>query len=209
VPSFVPAGDAEQTTDEVAIVLVGLCIPFHVRYRPSKENAAADAISRLETDGMEDADRDDDTPTLLVDLDSLLAAATDILVPISREEMRDAQSSDAFCHNALHKGSMYGHSVLEDEDDLIVMVVERVGLDNVHQIIVPDVLRRRLLTLAHQPQASAHPGASRLFWSLLGRFVWPGMSADITSYLNDCPPCCTAHLSGGQSESYLHLHSKC
>jgi hypothetical protein len=27
VPSFVPAGDAEQMTDEVAVVLVELCIP--------------------------------------------------------------------------------------------------------------------------------------------------------------------------------------
>jgi hypothetical protein len=36
---------------------------------------------------MEDADWEDDTPTLLVDLECLLAAETDILVPISIEEI--------------------------------------------------------------------------------------------------------------------------
>jgi hypothetical protein len=45
---------------------------FHVRYRPGKYNAAADGMSRLETDGMEDADWEDDTPTLLVDAKRLL-----------------------------------------------------------------------------------------------------------------------------------------
>jgi hypothetical protein len=80
--------------------------------------------------------------------------------------MHEAQLTDKFCQEVLKQGSMFGHKVMEDGDGLIVRVVERVGMANTYQAMVPECLRKRMLVLAHQPQASAHPGMSRLFWSL-------------------------------------------
>jgi Integrase core domain/Chromo (CHRromatin Organisation MOdifier) domain/Integrase zinc binding domain len=50
------------------------------------------------------------------------------------------------------------------------------------------------MKLAQQPQASAHHGHARMYWSLRSQFVWCGMSNDVTRFLNDCPTFCQARL---------------
>jgi hypothetical protein len=79
--------------------------------------------------------------------------------------------TDKFCQEVLKQGSMFGHKVMEDGDGRIVCVVERVGMANTYQVMVPECLRKRVLELVHHPQASVHPGMSRLFWSLRTRLL--------------------------------------
>jgi hypothetical protein len=72
--------------------LLGLSdFEFSVRYRLGKDNTAADALSRMETLDIDSDQRDQDIPTLLVGLESILAVDTELLVPIRCKEMHEAQ----------------------------------------------------------------------------------------------------------------------
>jgi hypothetical protein len=167
---------------------------FKVRYKPGSENTAADPMSRLETEGVDNNSWDLDLPTLLVDFECVIAIDTAALVPIQLSEMRHEQSRDGDCQDALERGRMHGHLVIEDDERLIVRLVERRGMPTLHQIVVPETLRERVMKLSHQPQASAHPGHARMYWSLRSQFVWIGMSNGVTRVLNECPTCCQARL---------------
>jgi Integrase zinc binding domain len=176
---------------------------FSVRYLPGKDNAAADAMSRLETHGIDPDPWDQDIPKLLVGLQLILAVETKLLISIRCEEMRQAQLTDKFFQEVLKHGSMFGHKVIEDGDGLIVRVVERVGIADTNQVVVPECLRKRVVELSHQPHASAHPGMSRLFWFLRTGFIWPGMSADVTKHANTCPSCCQTRLKKQRRTHHL------
>jgi hypothetical protein len=93
----------------------------------------------------------------------VLAIDTAALVPIQLSEMRYEQSRDGDCQDAMQRGRMHGHLVIEDDEGLIVRLVERRGMPTLHQIVVPETLHERVMKLAHQPQASAHPGHARMY----------------------------------------------
>jgi hypothetical protein len=59
--------------------LLGLSdFEFSVRYRLGKDNTAVDAVSRMETLDIDSDQWDQDIPTLLVGLESILAVDTEL-----------------------------------------------------------------------------------------------------------------------------------
>lgn len=178
---------------------------FDVEHRPGSSHAAADASSRLATDGGDQIKMDLEIPTLLVDFRSTLAVDTATLEPIDMTEMLHEQSLDEKCQVALAKRKMHGYPVVEDQDELFVRKFERADMLLLEQVLVPKTLRKRAMALAHQPQASAYAGYSRMYWDLRLQFVWPGMANDVLIFLNDCPICCQARLKRQKRMRKLQL----
>ena len=59
--------------------------------------------------------------------------------------------------------------------------------------LVPDSMRSRIMTLAHDHPTSAHLGRSRTTERVRQRFLWPGMFADIRRYCSTCDLCQRRH----------------
>ncbi len=84
---------------------------FNVQYRPGAQHHAADAMSRLETEGPDEDLLDDDFSTLLatcLDAESGYGlrrgeriAADGKLAPISREKLVREQATDSYCNHWL------------------------------------------------------------------------------------------------------------
>jgi hypothetical protein len=58
-----------------------------------------------------------------------------------------------------------------------------------HQIVVPQRLRASVLTTAHDQLLAAHCGTRRTLSRILSKFFWPGVSADVTGYVQTCDIC--------------------
>lgn len=159
---------------------------FDVNHRPCKDNLAVDAMSRLETEGADSSAWDMDIPTQLAELQSALAVDTATMVPIAQRELVHAMQHDDDVLKALERGKLHGYAVVEDGDGLIVRKAERVGLPPILQALVPVALQDRVLKLAQQPQASSHPDAARMFWTLRTQFYWTGMQQNIKRPLVQC-----------------------
>lgn len=101
---------------------------FDVRHRSEKDNLAADAMSRQETEGADASAWDLDIPTLLVELESAVSIDPASMVPIALSKLLQAQQHDDEVLTALMRGRLHGIGICEDDDGLIVRKVERVGL---------------------------------------------------------------------------------
>ena len=62
-------------------------------------------------------------------------------------------------------------------------------LDSNYQLVVPDVLKRRLFDQAHAGPLAAHLGFERTLAQLRDSYYWPGMSKDVRAWCNACDVC--------------------
>ena len=112
----------------------------------------------------------------------------DVPLPISQLELLRAQATDEYCRSVLDRRNKllgtrffvdrYGVLRREDPQDP----------DN-SQVIVPEVLRPRLLSLAHNSPMAGHPGQTRMYYTLRQAYYWPSMAADIYSTVRSCHSC--------------------
>jgi len=61
--------------------------------------------------------------------------------------------------------------------------------DGNSQLVVPNVLKRRLFDQAHAGPLAAHLGSDRTLAQLRDSYYWPGMSKDIQAWCNACDVC--------------------
>jgi hypothetical protein len=86
-------------------------------------------------------------------------ATEDVLLAISREEIRHEQAMDDEC-DALMMSQVKDGIIDVVEDGILVRIAP---LDGSRQIVVPWSLRPRLLWLEHFPVVAAHPGVSKMY----------------------------------------------
>ena len=60
---------------------------------------------------------------------------------------------------------------------------------NNYQLIVPDVLKRRLFDQAHAGPLAAHLGFEKILAQLRNSYYWSGMSKDVQAWCNACDVC--------------------
>jgi hypothetical protein len=60
---------------------------------------------------------------------------------------------------------------------------------SVTQIVVPKVLRRKILELAHDIPASGHLGMAKTLDRIRNHFYWPGINRDVKTYVRTCDIC--------------------
>lgn len=117
----------------------------------------------------------------------LVAAAEKDPVAIRIDELVIEQSKDPYCRS-IRRQIDRGDEIpfLEDDRGLLV---RRAPLDDRLQIVVPASLRQRTLYLSHYPQASGHPGGTRMYYTLRRTFYWPSMSLDVHTCARQCTSC--------------------
>jgi Integrase zinc binding domain len=99
---------------------------------------------------------------------------------------------------------MAGPDTLFDVDDH-GLLVRRAHLDGSRQIVIPAVLRSRLLHLEHFPKVAGHPGMTRMFRSMRKRFFWKHMAADVSETIRQCPVCAKNRVNERKRTSFLKL----
>lgn len=104
-------------------------------------------------------------------------------VPITPEEPMKEQATDEVCmeimvgrnqrRGALFEANKYG---------LLVRKVQYQA-----QIVLPEVLRERVLYMAHYSVTSAHPGGRRIYTSIRRNLYWPGLVLDCYATVKQWP----------------------
>ena len=59
----------------------------------------------------------------------------------------------------------------------------------VKQIVVPEVYRKQVMKLAHEPIVGGHLGAKKTVDRMTSNFHWPGVVADVTRFCRSCDIC--------------------
>jgi len=137
---------------------------YEIRYRPGKTNQNADTLSRIPI-----------TP----DSFSINLISTDGLP--SKIEFINAQLKDRYCillHDA--KESVWIKKRIFYEDDL---------LTKQGKLIVPAVLKFRVMERFHDHLLGGHLGSRKTASRISRDYYWPGMFNDIKKYVKSCVAC--------------------
>lgn len=133
---------------------------------------AADAGEGPPTRGMDKRKRNKGEPTATVPPNANLPA------PLMLEEIAEEQKRDAFCQTVLSRQSRKLDSAFFEDDDGLLK--RKPPSDpTLTQVVVPETLRARLLTLCHTPVIAGHPGQNRMYYAMRRSYYWPNMAVDI------------------------------
>ena len=61
--------------------------------------------------------------------------------------------------------------------------------DIITQLVVPTILRNRILSLSHDTPICAHGGRNKTYFVLSQSFFWPGMYRDVKTFCKSCDTC--------------------
>ena len=59
----------------------------------------------------------------------------------------------------------------------------------IHQIVVPNIYRNDILSMAHDLPMSGHLGVNKTYSKILNHFFWPKMKQDVIEYCRSCHTC--------------------
>lgn len=154
---------------------------FQVVYRPGKENVLADALSRYPVSDTEE-------PIKKIFIAPLLF--------ISKIDIRELQSKDAFCNSileALHKTSP-DQAKFDKSVYYIVkneVLYRRTFRNNSQQLllVVPRSLRKAVVSEAHDALTAGHLGVARTLERIRHRYYFPGSISYVHEYVKSCESC--------------------
>ena len=185
---------------------------FQIIHRPGKRHCNADALSRLPCRqcGRMFSDNSD-TPTAAGGVATISEDPLPSLVQTDRDELRKLQQEDpalgpviaalesnAFPSPEEEKGrSLECRRLLQLKDQLTLSddgILRRhyVSLDGktiCKQLVVPQSLRKGILTEVHEGTTSGHLGEERTRGRLKERFYWPGHWNDVRNWCKTCAVC--------------------
>jgi Integrase zinc binding domain/Integrase core domain len=180
-------------------------LDFVVQFLSGRKNLAADGMSRCSAEIGTSKDRVDyDIPCLVVQ--DLPPRSGPILKceewnAITVGEMKTAQEGDSYCSSIMHSLDSLGcHEI-----DAHGLLLRLSTLDHSAQVVVPQSMRDRVLSLAHNPKVSGHPGSGRLYAMLRKNFFWPQMAADTKAFVSRCPSCARKRLKSKGNTQTMNL----
>jgi len=176
-----------------------------IKYKPGASHHAPDFLSRTDSDAAVE-DINDDIPCLALaeTANGLLTGrytGTDMPAPVEYDDIVEAQKTDAFSVE-LPKRVAY-------KTARAFFHTESYGLYRRapygDQLVIPESLRERILTLNHHATVSAHPGVNRMYFAMRRRYYWPSMVPDIHNTITKCTTCAQNRLSLRRHTSPLTL----
>jgi len=185
---------------------------FDVVHRPGIKHQAADALSRLNTQGEDEEPLEDEVPTLLIATEAVEADEHEVCVifpaeddelpglpevlpvvtdpatikPISVEELIAAQSKDEYCRKLMTESDTEGSRFSYDEEGVLIRLSP---LDHAQQRVIPLRLQARVLYLSHYPLTAGHPKGSKMYDTMRRHYYWPNMANDVYQTVRDCRAC--------------------
>lgn len=207
---------------------------FEVKYRSGRSNQNADALSRQYVTSQDLAEHTlpgTAIPTPLQEAPCPQSAilgtqsVVSVLPALSSGEIRALQESDPVLKEVLgfwrkrvqptpgerRRLPTKVQIVLrqwdrlqEQEGVLQRRVCRPEGGEEILQLLLPEVLRKDVLTQLHQDHS--HQGTERTTELVRLRCYWPGMSSDIKTWCHECKRCQIAKSSGSGSHGFMgHL----
>lgn len=182
---------------------------FTITYRPGKENAAADALSRKSEDLKTQQERKDAERTMRIfrplereDQATTLSAAVigianiEVGVDLIDAILRNNQTSESLAE--------YRRRAREDPDSGFSLMDERILLRD-GRLVVPeeDTLRTRIVEEIHARKTSAHPGRNKTKKMVTARYWWPGMAGYVDRYVANCMTCIASKVPRDKTPGFL------
>ena len=112
----------------------------------------------------------------------------EIKIPLNNEDLKEIQKADSYCRdiaNKLHRKQHMNKLFVIEKGVLYQLWTEH--NKTFKWILVTNVLRDALLTLAHQH--SGHNGAPRTYSALKREYYWPGMHKVVFRHCKACYEC--------------------
>ena len=165
-----------------------------VHYHPGKENAVANAFSRLSMGSV--AHVEEKRNELVKDVHRLdhlgvrLIRISDSGVTVQNGEesslvveVKEKQESDLIQLEL--KGAVNNQrvEVFSQGGDGVLRYQGRLCVPNVGE------LRQHILAEAHNSRYSIHPGATKMYNDLREVYWWNGMKRDVADFVSNCPNC--------------------
>jgi hypothetical protein len=148
-----------------------------IEYKPGRENAVADGLSRKPLTEKEKVKLEQDKEQVVGNL------ITTYMHPIRliMEKQKDCKHCKKLCKRVNKKGSKY--SLRNDK-------LWHQGRDGKVRLVVPEECRHDLIEEVHGSIWGGHRGTAKVYWEFKkwGLF-WPGMRKDISNWIKGCTTC--------------------
>ena len=170
---------------------------FKVQYKPGCENVVADLLSR--SDPGVSTDETEEPTSLNI---ATIFGGTAMEALSLREVAEASQQDDELSAVAVKCTTGWMHSDWLDKyyklrDELSV---EDGVVFRGNNAVIPASLRHRVLQLAHE----GHPGIVKMRQRLRDTVWWPGINADVDSYVKHCEACLLSNKSARPVVAPLH-----
>ena len=184
---------------------------FIIMYRPGKDNAKADILSRREQDlepsgelkaylrtkALLQPDQMDPQIQEAVELHALDQVLREPALLVNRLLTANRTAGSL---QALRKQAERGERDFTLADGLLLrngrLVIPTEGTD---EALIADLIRE-----AHDQISSAHPGRSKTARILGQKYYWAGLNASVAQYIRNCHSCRRAHVPRDRTPGLLH-----
>ena len=111
-----------------------------------------------------------------------------------RELIRLQQDDEAIKRmgeTAMPENRAGGTSFLKKKDGIVYRIYndETRGGANVRQVVLPESLRKYVMSVAHDTITEGHLGIKKTREKIMSNFYWPGMYEDVARYCRSCDIC--------------------
>jgi len=162
---------------------------FDMQYKPGASLHSPDFSSRTNNDAAVE-DINDDIPCLALaeTANGLLTrryTGTDMPARVKYDDIVEAQQTDAFCVElAKRVARKTAKAFFQNESHGLY---RRAPYGD--QLVIPESLCERILTLEYHATVSAHPGMNRMHCAMRRRYYWQSMVTDIYNTITKCTIC--------------------
>lgn len=170
---------------------MALC--FEIQHSPGRKNMVADALSRLQTEVMDDADFDKDLPD---QYDKNIGDVTGEAKEIHENTFSPKKSAfsalvreqnvNPLCQELSKLANIPKGRYSPDEHGVLT---RRLRVYGALQQITPTTLRPALLYYGNDQLLAGHLGGRRMYNTMRWFYHWPHMANDFYTYVQKCLDC--------------------
>ena len=182
---------------------------FHFKYRPGKDNGAADALSRREQDNPQKEDGRVESRTIQL-LNQPVRGRVEPLAPIQVREEEGSTQPPSYDDARLWDEARAQDEIFQEAESVVreggrkfpshlqlKVSVAECAIDNDNYLLfrgrrwVPNFesLRTTIIQHAHDSAIAGHPGREQTYSFVARNFFWPNMSQDIRRFVRNCNVC--------------------
>lgn len=145
---------------------------FKIEHRKGSENVVPDTLSRMHVDE--------------------LVATVGSTIDLAGSEFKSDEYEQLKATVRDHQGELPD---IEIRDEAVFKRtqfrtgVQTVDSETIWKLWVPETLRQKVISDAHQPTMSAHGGTDKTLDLVRRYYYWPGMSKEVREYVANCATC--------------------